>query len=158
MIENTGGVAANGVVQAPQQLGTAVEIALRWGDMDINNHINNVQFARLFEEARVRCFLQWFADEPDRLPVLVVRQDIEFRAPLDYTPDPVVARGWVNHVGNSSFAVTMTLTSPAGIECAVAETRMVAVDETGRPTPLPVEVRKILDAHRGDGPGLTRRS
>lgn len=144
-------------VTAGEHSGTKVEIALRWGDMDINNHINNVQFARLLEEGRVRCFMRWFGDQRHRAPALVVRQDIEFRAPLDYTTDPVIACGWVSHIGNSSFAITMTLTAPDGVVCAVAETRMVVVDETGRPIRIVDGMRAALQAQQGKGPGLQQR-
>ena len=34
----------------------ALEIPLRWGDMDAYGHINNVQIVRLMEEARVLAF------------------------------------------------------------------------------------------------------
>ena len=61
-------------------------LQLRWGDMDPNNHVNNVQFARLFEETRVRSFAEWWPTRPADLSMLVARQDIEFSASLEYTP------------------------------------------------------------------------
>src|SRR5699024_8345566 len=42
------------------------EIVLRWGDMDAYGHVNNVQYHRLLEEARVRAFKDWFNSQgPD---------------------------------------------------------------------------------------------
>ncbi|HIZ99270.1 MAG TPA: thioesterase family protein, partial [Candidatus Janibacter merdipullorum] len=43
---------------APQRFST--DVVLRWGDMDAYGHVNNVQYHRLLEEARVRAFASWF--------------------------------------------------------------------------------------------------
>ncbi|MGH8025889.1 MAG: acyl-CoA thioesterase, partial [Pseudoxanthomonas sp.] len=37
-----------------------VAISVRWGDMDAFNHVNNAQYLRYLEEARVR----WLAGIP----------------------------------------------------------------------------------------------
>ena len=37
----------------PDAYGWTLDLAPRYGDMDANGHLNNVAFARLFEEARV---------------------------------------------------------------------------------------------------------
>ncbi|MHB1234670.1 MAG: acyl-CoA thioesterase [Microbacteriaceae bacterium] len=39
-----------------------VPIHLRWADLDAYNHVNNVAFLRILEEARVRAF--WLPDAP----------------------------------------------------------------------------------------------
>nr|WP_083862772.1 thioesterase family protein [Gordonia soli] len=118
--------------------------------MDINNHINNVQFARLFEESRVRAFSTWFPTRPARLSMLVARQDIEFTATLDYSPDPVVVHASVSRLGTSSFTMTLILDDASGTTCAMAETTMVVVDPaTGRPTPMEDDLRSELERWRG---------
>ncbi|MFM6850406.1 MAG: thioesterase family protein, partial [Terrabacter sp.] len=40
----------------PQVKPYAAQVALRWSDMDAYAHINNVQFLRLLEDARVIAF------------------------------------------------------------------------------------------------------
>ena len=42
-----------------------VEVPLRWSDMDAYGHVNNVQYLRLLEDARVVGFQEWFPDRPD---------------------------------------------------------------------------------------------
>ena len=37
-----------------------VEVPLRWSDMDAYGHVNNVQYLRLLEDARVIGFREWF--------------------------------------------------------------------------------------------------
>ncbi|RPA57818.1 acyl-CoA thioesterase [Gordonia oryzae] len=142
----------------PPNAPVEVELQLRWGDMDINAHINNVQFARLFEEGRVRAFSRWFPDGAERLPILVVRQDVEFRATLDYSLDPVVMRLAITRLGTSSYTIGATLSAADGTLSALARTTMVVVDpSTGRPTPIPPSARKILESHRAQLPELRPR-
>ncbi|MFW0785043.1 thioesterase family protein [Gordonia sp. CPCC 206044] len=141
---------------ADQHLELSVQ--LRWGDMDINNHINNVQFARIFEESRVRSFMNWLPVRPENYSMVVARQDIVFTAVLEYSLEPVVVRTCVNRIGTSSFTMALTLIDPAGTVCATAETTMVATDpRTGRSRPIPDEVREILDAHLDADAGLPVR-
>ncbi|MCD2144669.1 acyl-CoA thioesterase [Gordonia paraffinivorans] len=122
-----------------------IPIHLRWGDMDINNHINNVQIARLFEEARVRSFHTWIADAPRNFSFLVVRQDIEFHAPVHYSTHPVTVTSCVGRVGNSSFTMALRLFDKEGVHCASAETTMVVVDPVaGRPAPIQSPLREVL--------------
>ncbi|MGC4963336.1 acyl-CoA thioesterase [Gordonia sp. DT101] len=136
-----------------------VPIQLRFGDMDINNHINNVQFARIFEESRVRSFATWLPERPKDFSLLVARQDIVFTAVLEYSLDPVTVRACVSRIGTTSFTLSLTLVDPAGTTCAVAETTMVSVDPaTGRPTPVPDAVRSILESQLVVGAGLPVRS
>ena len=138
-------------VSAPVEL----QIDLRWGDMDINGHVNNVQYARLLEEARVRALTRWFPAETNQLRPLVVRQDIEFRAPLVYTGEPTTVRMAVTRVGGSSYTLAATITAADGTLSVVASTVMVMVDpHTGRPSPMPQEARALLEEHRGELPAL----
>ncbi len=141
---------------ADQHLEMALQ--LRWGDMDINNHINNVQFARLFEESRVRSFATWLPDRPADYSMVVARQDIVFTATLDYGLDPVTVRTCVGRVGTASFTMVLTLIDPTGQTCAVAETTMVSVDGVGRPRPIPDAVREVIAAHQVSGAGLPVRN
>ncbi|MFT4126212.1 MAG: thioesterase family protein [Gordonia sp. (in: high G+C Gram-positive bacteria)] len=132
-----------------------IEIALRWGDMDINGHINNVQFARILEEGRVRAFTRWFPGDGGGQPsVVVVRQDIEFRAPLHYSTEPVRLTLAISRLGATSYTIGAILESADGVLAAVARTVLVVVDPaTGRPMPIPDGVRAILAAGQADLPG-----
>ncbi|GAA14861.1 MULTISPECIES: acyl-CoA thioesterase [Gordonia] len=122
-----------------------IPVHLRWGDMDINNHINNVQISRLFEEARVRSFHEWIPDGPRNFSFLVARQDIEFSAPVHYSTHPVTVRSCIGRVGRSSFTMALRLFDKEGVLCATAETTLVVVDPAvGRPTPIPDQLREVL--------------
>lgn len=145
----------------PDDRETAVLLQVRYGDMDTNHHINNVQIARLFEETRVRSFAEWFATpgRPAGFAFVVGRQDIVFRAVLHYSTEPITGRSCIGRIGNSSFTMVLTLIDAAGTTCALAETTMVSIDPgTGRSAPLPQPVREVLTPRLIEGAGLPARS
>jgi acyl-CoA thioester hydrolase len=136
-----------------------VSLQLRWGDMDVNNHVNNVQFARLFEEARVRAVSGWIRDGYGAVAIHVARQEIEFVRPLLYTPEPVTAHVWVSRLGGASFDFGSSLADADGKVVALCETTAVAVhSETGKVLQISDEMRVFLKSKSGDPVPLRRRS
>ncbi|NLG46342.1 thioesterase family protein [Gordonia sp. (in: high G+C Gram-positive bacteria)] len=136
---------------------SVIEIQLRWGDMDPLNHINNVQFARIFEEARVRSMNQWF-DERREFSFFIARQEIEFVAPLLYSEAPATVEVWISRIGEKSFDYGYRLRASTGELSALAETTCTTVDlATGRPTPMPASLTAELRRHAGDEVELRRR-
>ena len=124
-----------------------ISLQLRWGDMDINSHINNVAIARLLEESRVRAMPRLISSGP-AAPItddatatgtglVVVRQEVEFLATIPYSEDDIVASVWLSRVGGSSFEFGSVLADSAGRRFVQAETTLVCVDPTGAPTALP---------------------
>jgi len=86
--------------------GHRVRIALRWSDTDAYGHVNNVQFLRLLEEARVRALHDWARDGTGSLVgggLLVADARIEYVSPLLFRPDPVPIDIWVTDVRAASF-------------------------------------------------------
>jgi acyl-CoA thioester hydrolase len=122
-----------------------VSLQLRWGDMDGNNHVNNVMITRLFEESRVRASHRLLAQEPsgsdgrDLLEggLVVVRQEVEYLATMPYSEEDVTCAVWLSRVGRTSFDFSARLVGVDGTAYAQAETTLVRVDTSGRPTPLP---------------------
>lgn len=131
----------------PTDLDT-VELQLRWGDLDTNHHVNNVQFARLFEEARVRTVTRWFATQGRSTGAFhLARQEIEFVAPLYYGPEPVTVKVWISRLGTSSFDFGSELRDGEGNLVGLCETTGVMIDpETGGTRAVPDAVRELLEA------------
>ncbi|MFT3662246.1 MAG: thioesterase family protein [Gordonia sp. (in: high G+C Gram-positive bacteria)] len=136
-----------------------VPVALRWGDMDSLGHVNNVQFARLFEEARVRSMNDWFdGDRGEGIGMVVAHQEIEFAAPLYYSPEPAQCEIRVSRIGGKSFDFAYRLTAADGTVGAIAETTITVLDlDTGRPTPLSERAREVLERHLGEPAPFRRR-
>ena len=144
---------------SPTDLDT-VELQLRWGDLDTNHHVNNVQFARLFEEARVRTVSRWFSPEGRRTGAFhLARQEIEFVAPLYYTPEPATATVWISRIGTSSFEFGSELRDGKGNLVGLCETTGVMIDpETGDSRSVPDAVREILKTKMADPVPFRRRA
>ncbi|MCC6920758.1 MAG: acyl-CoA thioesterase [Alphaproteobacteria bacterium] len=86
-----------------------LEITTRFGDMDINHHLNNVAYARFFEEARVT-FNRGLLVGPDghRLPelkdfrIMVAAIQISYLREGHYGPPVKIGIG-ISRIGNNSF-------------------------------------------------------
>jgi len=79
---------------------------LRWSDMDAYGHVNNVQFLRLLEDARVIAFAAHGSDEGGSMVstgLIVARSEIEYLHPLVFRPAPVAIDVWVTHVATANF-------------------------------------------------------
>jgi acyl-CoA thioester hydrolase len=118
---------------------------LRWSDMDAYGHVNNVQFLRLIEDARVVAFAATGSDQGGSLVdtgLLVARSEIDL---------------WVTDVAGASFEMGYEVLDEGGgdepaVVYARAETTMVIYDMVKhRPRRLAPEERQRLDAWL-DGP------
>ncbi|MFT3715116.1 MAG: acyl-CoA thioesterase [Gordonia sp. (in: high G+C Gram-positive bacteria)] len=146
--------------QAASRGPYVAEIALRWADQDIYRHVNNVQTARLFEEARVRTFAAWFpGPRPEGIAVVVARQEFEYTAPLYYSEEPARCEVWVSRIGTKSYDLACRLSPAGGGPGALAETTLTVIDRsTGRGAEIPAAMRAVLDEHVGDPVPFRRRA
>lgn len=133
-----------------------VEVPLRWSDMDAYGHVNNVQFLRLLEDARVVGLREWYPDRPSMLAegIVVSRHAIEYRAPLTYRPEPVRVDMWVTGVHGAGFDLGYVVRDPDAVGTAVyavAETGLVLYDfAAARPRRLTPDDRAALEPHHGE--------
>jgi len=123
-----------------------VPIHLRWSDMDIYHHVNNVAYANYLETARVQ-FLAAHNLEPtvEGYGQLVARLEIDYKAPLEYRAEPVQMELWVSAVGTSSYVINYELRDEQTVYIQ-AKTVMVCVSvEHGVPGRIPAVLRQILE-------------
>ena len=127
-----------------------VAFEVRWGDRDALGHVNHRVFLFWMEEARVRHMRTLgLADERTRTGVggILARVEIDYRRPVFY-PDTVRATSEVAEVGNTSLIVLQRVYSEQQ-QALCAQARMVIVviaDATGKPVPVPDEVRQRIAA------------
>lgn len=105
----------------------SVEVPLRWGDMDAQAHVNNAGFVDYLQEARVDFLLA--SPYPYLLGggIIVVNHQVEYRAPISYSTQPVVVDVEVSATRAASFELAYTL-SHDGQVAAVARTRLCPYD------------------------------
>jgi acyl-CoA thioester hydrolase len=119
------------------------ELPLRFADMDADQHINNAEFYRYMEEARMRWVhsLGLAMTPPAPIPVLAASA-CAFRAPL-YYPGTVTVEIYLGRIGNSSVR-THYLLRKGDVIAAEGYCVSVWVDPaTQRPIPLPDAVRRL---------------
>ncbi|MBL8225651.1 MAG: acyl-CoA thioesterase [Chromatiales bacterium] len=122
-------------------------IPVRWGDMDALGHVNNAEYFRYIEQARV----SWFTAR--RIPMLenargpvIVRAGCEFLRPIVF-PATVVVSTEVVSIGRSSFTVRHEIRDAGepAVHYASADAVVVWIDHNqGRSVPLPEPVRAAL--------------
>ena len=138
----------------------AALVSLRWSDMDAYAHINNVQFLRLLEDARVIGFEEWFGQDRSVLNegILVARHEIEYLAPLLFRVPPIVVEMWVTSLGGAGFDLGYVVrdgrreqASSDDTVFARAETTLVLYDfATSRPRRMDEALRARLQSHAGE--------
>lgn len=122
-------------------------VPVRWADMDVNAHVNNVAFFTYFECAR----LEWFESvrsraQRDGQGLVVAQAGCNYRRTIPY-PETVTVKLYAGPPGRSSFTLYYELLSVADatIKYADGQTVMVWVDRaSGKTQPLPDYVRKVL--------------
>lgn len=121
--------------------------------MDAFGHVNNVQFLRLIEDARVQLIYHHPdtpADHLMRYPRVVAHQQIDYLAPLSFRSAPVPIDVWVSTVGGASYDMCYEVLDDDGerpVVYARALTTMVHVDpKTGRPQRLTESERQEMSS------------
>src|SRR5690606_25763596 len=133
---------------------TVVEVPIRWSDMDAYGHVNNVQYLRYLEEARVHAFREWFGQDRSLLDegVLVARSEIDYLAPLTYSYEPALIEMWCSRISAASFDIAYVVRKRGDdVTYAHAESTLVTYDlKEGRPRRLGEGEREALTAVRGE--------
>lgn len=132
--------------QSPKLIFTC-RIPLRWGDMDANGHVNNTEYFRYMEQARV----EWIHSLGEQqawgegINVVVVTAACNFLRAMEY-PGTVEVRLLTEAPGRSSVTTHYELRLIGDTEPrATGSAKMVWVDAAaGKSTPLPDAVRSAL--------------
>lgn len=125
----------------------AVEVPVRYGDIDTYGHINNTSIVRLCEEGRVRFShtVRQGLDPADRARFVVADAHYQYLSEIHY-PDPVDVRIGVEHVGTTSYTMVCSIFQGERA-CLVSDVVGVNVIE-GAPRPLSQPMREALKGYR----------
>jgi acyl-CoA thioester hydrolase len=124
----------------------SLTLETRFADMDVNGHLNNVAFARLFEETRVR-FNRAGPVNPApgerRSSFVVAHVAIDYLAEGNY-PAPVTIGYAIARIGSSSFTVAMAAFQEGNC-IALCDSVLVHRDPASGPAPIPPALRERLE-------------
>lgn len=129
-----------------------LEHRVAWGEMDAFGHVNNANYLRWFESARIAYFEKiamavGAKDSSPWVPILG-RATIDFRKPVTY-PDTVTLEATVTKFGNTSFTMAYRAVSPSLGLAAEGEAIVVVIDGTGKKRPLPEELKRAIEQLEG---------
>jgi hypothetical protein len=81
---------------------------MRWSDMDVFGHVNNVNFLRYLEEARIDFTFTTAGEVGEKAfseGSVVARHEIDYLIPLVYHPEPVTIETWITKLGRHGQGV-----------------------------------------------------
>jgi len=84
------------------------ECPVRWADMDMLQHVNNVTYVDYLQEARIDMFMahpEFSGGEELAEGVVVVRHELDFVAPLLFRSRPVLVDAWITEIRAASFTM-----------------------------------------------------
>lgn len=141
------------------------ECPLRWADLDLLGHVNNVVYVDYLQEARVDMLRTHAPDRrADELAegVVVVRHEVSYLAPLTFRFGPVSIECWVTEVRAASFTMAYEIfdEDESGTRTTYVRASTVLtpyVFATERPRRLTAEEKDVLAPFVEEGgPGSAR--
>jgi acyl-CoA thioester hydrolase len=125
-----------------------VHIPIQWGDMDAFNHVNNIQFFKYFESARIKYFEEIGLVETMKktgIGPILAKTSSQFLQPLRY-PDNVTAGTRIQSIGKTSFVMEYVLYSERNGLSARGEAIMVIFDyNASEKVPIPSKIIQAIN-------------
>jgi acyl-CoA thioester hydrolase len=122
------------VVEVP---GGSYPIHVRFSDVDVYGHVNNVKYFEYFQEARIRLMVEQGRRVGDGYHLVVAQTDVDYKRPILFRAEPYDCRTWVAQVGRTSAVFESVVRDGDQV---LARARVVGVfvdNQTGRPAPIP---------------------
>jgi acyl-CoA thioester hydrolase len=132
------------------------ECHVRFSDVDVYGHVNNVKYFEYYQEARI-AFIRSVAgelyDEDSTERQVVARIDVDYRRPILFRPAPYLVETRVTRIGTSSYDLACRIVDGTAAEgggdatvYSKADVRLVAFDlVTQRSRPLAGHERSGLE-------------
>lgn len=127
--------------------GGRYPVHVRFSDVDVYGHTNNVKYFEYFQEARIRLFHRLWSDLGDEHgppPVVVAQTDVDYAVPILFRPEPYDAWSWISRVGSSSMTIESEICDG---DTVLSRARVVVVfldPATGRPAAPPTAYAERL--------------
>ena len=123
-------------------------VQVRFSDVDVYGHTNNVKYFEYFQESRIRLFGRLWngVGEDERPPVVVAQIDVDYAVPILFRPDPYDTWSRVADVGATSMTIEAEICDG---DTVLSRARVVVVfvdPATGRPAPPAEGHRERLTA------------
>ncbi|QZY28308.1 acyl-CoA thioesterase [Nocardioides coralli] len=126
----------------------AYRVHVRFSDVDVYGHVNNVKYFEYFQEARLLLMARLGEGLPEDpgASVVVAQTDVDYRVPILFRDQPYEAWSWVSRLGRTSTTIESEICDG---DTVLSRARVVVVfvdPATGRPTPPPAAYRERVAA------------
>ena len=132
---------ARDVVEVP---GGHYPVHVRFSDVDVYGHVNNVKYFEYFQEARIHLMVASGRQLGEGYHLVVAQTDVDYRRPILFRAEPYDCRTWVSHIGSTSVVFESVVRDG---EEVLARAKVVGVcldSATGRPAPVPGDLRELV--------------
>lgn len=79
-------------------------VHVRFSDVDVYGHVNNVKYFEYFQEARISGIARMW-EGLDGVTLVVAQTDVDYRMPILFRPEPYDAWSWVTRIGRRSATI-----------------------------------------------------
>ena len=123
---------------------------VRWGDMDAFGHVNNTEYFRYMEQARVNWLFVKKREifQPGNSSFVVITANCAFLKPL-FFPATLIIDSWASDIGTSSIVIHHKIRTEEAPETIFAQgdAKLVCIDlETQCSTPISPMMRTYLES------------
>ena len=129
------------VVDVP---GGSYPVHVRFSDVDVYGHVNNVKYFEYFQEARIQLMVTQVRELGVGYHLVVAQTDVDYKRPILFRPEPYDCRTWASRIGSTSVVFESVVRDGDQV---LARARIVGVcidSETGRPVPVPEAFRQFV--------------
>jgi len=120
-----------------------ITLCVEWGHMDAFGHVNNTQYLRWYESARIAYFDRvgiMTHMEQTRVGPILAHASCDYRHPITF-PDTVTIQASVHHIGRTSFRMAYQCHSKQVKSVATGDSVIVMVDfNSGKPVEIPTSI------------------
>ena len=113
-------------------------VHVRFSDVDVYGHVNNVKYFEYFQEARISGIAQMW-EGLDPITLVVAQTDVDYRVPILFRAEPYDARSWIARVGQRSATIESVI-SDGDTTLARARVTIVFFDPETQRSTVPPEI------------------
>lgn len=135
-------------VPEPESETTGYQIQVRFSDVDVYRHVNNVKYFEFLQESRIWLLThlaeELAEEETESTGMVVAQTNVDYRIPITLRPEAYEVRSRITRLGTTSMVIDSEIRDP---EQLYARARVVCVfwdAESGRPvSPTPAQRERL---------------
>ena len=131
-----------------KEFTVVVDLNIEWGDMDALRHVNNIEYFKYFQVARIAYFEKIASDgvlREKRIPLILASTQCKFIYPLAY-PDSISVGVRVDAMADQYFTMKYAVVSHQHQRlAAIGDAKVVMFDYVNNKiASIPDEIRKTI--------------